>query len=190
MCDECCWICLGETDNEFNKLIKPCNCPRVAHQFCIAKWQLVSNTHKCTFCRVKYPCWKNLTNPKALQPFYVVLNSILFEFRINSQIFVIPIQTYPSLNTRAVLQALTMISGRHTDFASLEFTITDPFTNESLIVQGKTGLHASVHFVLLQLAYSEWNRQESKLWSRAKRALILVIDMTLWGVRKITSIYS
>ena len=190
MWDECCWICLDETDHQFNKLIKPCKCPRVAHQFCIAKWQLASKTHKCTFCRYNYPHWKHLTNPKALQPYYYVPDTLFFELKINSQLCVLPIQTCPHLNSVAVLQALTLLSGSQTDYASLKCTLTDPFTNESLIVYGKAGLFASVHFVLLQNAYSGWKKHESKFWTRAIKALILIRDMTIWLARKFTNIYS
>ena len=36
-----CWICLSDAgDIDSGALIEPCLCPRLAHQRCLARWQL------------------------------------------------------------------------------------------------------------------------------------------------------
>lgn len=34
--DEACWICLSSV----TPLVRPCACPRLVHQKCLARWQL------------------------------------------------------------------------------------------------------------------------------------------------------
>lgn len=38
---DACWICL-DGSREGSPLVAPCQCPRLVHQACLAKWQLTS----------------------------------------------------------------------------------------------------------------------------------------------------
>ena len=44
--DECCWICL-DIASPRRPLVRPCKCPRFAHELCIARWQLRSVGKRC-----------------------------------------------------------------------------------------------------------------------------------------------
>ena len=35
-----CWICLDTEEKDGDRLLQPCLCPRLAHERCLARWQL------------------------------------------------------------------------------------------------------------------------------------------------------
>lgn len=154
--DKCCWICLdGTIDDNVNPLYSPCKCPRLAaHKFCIAKWQLTSGKTHCAFCNKKYDHWKQLTSPDVLRSYYDVPSSIRFAFQVHSKQYVIPIQTYPCINVRVVLDTFNMLSGARFDNVKwLSCRVRDPFTNDTITVVGRDGVESTVHFVLIGKAY-------------------------------------
>jgi hypothetical protein len=155
---ECCWICLDhKIDEDVNPLYSPCKCPRLAHKFCIAKWQLTSGKTHCAFCDKRYDHWKQLTSPNVLQSYYDVPTSIRFAFQIQSKQYIIPIQTFPCINVRVVLDTFNMLSGANFDNVKcMSCRVRDPFTKDIITVVGRDGVESTVHFVLIGKAYSRY----------------------------------
>jgi RING-variant domain len=60
--DDFCWICLGEDQAE--KLIQPCKCPRKVHSQCLHKWQIMcmgkDEEQVCRFCKAALPDWTKM----------------------------------------------------------------------------------------------------------------------------------
>lgn len=165
--DACCWICLDNSkDNDVNPLYLPCKCPRVAHKFCIAKWQLTSGKENCRFCDMKYDHWKTLTSPEVLQPYYNIPTSIRFAFHVKSNEYKIPIQTHPCINIQVVMDTFKMLTG--TKYSNVNFVackVRDPFTMDIITVNGKNGLESTLHFVLIGKAYARFlDHKKRSVW--------------------------
>ncbi len=156
--EDCCWICLdNKLDDDVNPLYSPCQCPRLAHMFCIAKWQLTSKITHCAFCKHQYHHWRQLTTPYVLQSYYDVPLSIQFAFQIKNNKYIIPIQTYPCINVQVVLDTFNMLTGTHyNNVKILSCKVRDPFTNDIITVMGKEGIESTVHFVLIGKAYKRY----------------------------------
>lgn len=166
--DESCWICFESTQvDDINPLYMPCKCPRIAHKFCIAKWQLTSRKQYCGFCNTQYDDWKSLTYPSVLQPYYNIPSSIKFAFHVKSNEYKIPIQTHPSINVKVVMETFNMLIGtQYTNVNFVSCKVRDPFTKDIIIVHGKDGLESTVHFVLIGKAYERYlsNRTKVSVW--------------------------
>ena len=69
---DACWVCLDvEGQPGDGSLFQPCNCPRVVHPLCLARWQLRSagrdEEKRCRFCRHQLPDWRVSMETRAAQ---------------------------------------------------------------------------------------------------------------------------
>eukprot|EP00884_Botryococcus_braunii_P010561 jgi/Botrbrau1/19506/Bobra.0035s0007.1 len=154
-----CWICLDE-NRTGAPLLKPCACPRHAHDKCLARWQLQSagsrkETH-CEFCDKELPDWKQVLTPKCGADAPAVMN-------VNFDGKVFGFEVKPGLDgyrefTNAIRRAFSLAADSE---LNITFTCDEPsagwqaasntsplpsFTGTSLLtLQGPGAYDAAVH---------------------------------------------
>lgn len=168
--EEVCWICLdgpGEdglvqvsgvrkassqapvaprkrlTGNEPSS--QACNCPRLVHRRCLARWQLQSagtdRERLCQFCQATLPDWRPALTPLPLSSSSPAVMSVNF----NGRAFSFAVRPGPSGYedfTLAIRRAFNLPS--ESDL-NITFTCDEPFTGSLMTLHGAGAYDAAVH---------------------------------------------
>jgi hypothetical protein len=146
--DNTCWICLDDDNQEDNPLIKACDCPRLAHAKCIARWQFHSagreEEKECRFCHKTLTDWKEVAVSEPLKErlkstramMAIMLNGV------RHKIYVTPDKE----GAKAFTNKIRELYGLDDDIEfEVIFHCKDPHNGTPVKINGIEGYEAAVH---------------------------------------------
>lgn len=147
---DACWICL-EADLPNEQLVKPCDCPRLVHIRCLARWQLQSagknEENKCRFCSATLPDWKSSLTPSNVKPTTPVM-AIKFE----GKTYKLKVKPGPDGLREFQEQVRQLLGFDITDDFDVTFECQVPRTGEKMKLNGLSSYGAATHCAAITAA--------------------------------------